>query len=414
MYERMFKYDAVIARHRKAPLAQERERYLIHRQSEGCADETLIGIARELLCIVNELEISSDGVTLERIESTALKWARSQCLRGRAQGDKWSRQRFVQVATQWLRFLGWLREPILERKVFADMIDDFVLWMESERGLSTKTIRNYSWHTKQFLEWYSGQERSFSAVLIKDVDLFLMAGSLRGWSRVSIATSAKALRAFFRHAGMRNWCSTSIASAINGPRLFAEEALPVGPSWNDVARLIAWLDTDTERDIRDRAIVVLFAMYGFRSSEVCRLRLDDIDWECDRIQVGRPKQRLAQTYPLVSIAGNAIIRYLQEVRPNCSSRELFVTLKAPYRLLSAGAMHHAIRTRLKQLAIKSRRQGPHALRHACAAHLVSEGFSLKEVGDHLGHRSSSATRIYAKVNLPALREVADFDLGGLL
>jgi site-specific recombinase XerD len=45
--------------------------------------------------------------------------------------------------------------------------------------------------------------------------------------------------------------------------------------------------------------------------------------------------------------------------------------------------------------------------------LVAEGFSLKHIGDHLGHRSAYATRIYAKVDLAGLREVADFDLGGL-
>ena len=44
---------------------------------------------------------------------------------------------------------------------------------------------------------------------------------------------------------------------------------------------------------------------------------------------------------------------------------------------------------------------------------MAEGFSLKQIGDHLGHRSVSATRIYAKVDLAGLREVADFDLGGL-
>jgi site-specific recombinase XerD len=54
------------------------------------------------------------------------------------------------------------------------------------------------------------------------------------------------------------------------------------------------------------------------------------------------------------------------------------------------------------------------LRHACATHLRSRGFSLKEIGDHLGHRSVSATRIYAKVDLSALRQVANLDLGGLL
>ena len=59
-------------------------------------------------------------------------------------------------------------------------------------------------------------------------------------------------------------------------------------------------------------------------------------------------------------------------------------------------------------------RGPHALRHACAGHLVAEGLSLKEIGDHLGHRSAGATRIYAKVDLNGLREVAQFSLGGLL
>jgi site-specific recombinase XerD len=66
------------------------------------------------------------------------------------------------------------------------------------------------------------------------------------------------------------------------------------------------------------------------------------------------------------------------------------------------------------LGIHAPHIGPHSLRHACAAHLVVEGFSIKEIGDHLGHRCSAATRIYAKVDLPSLREVAIFDLGGLI
>jgi integrase/recombinase XerD len=45
--------------------------------------------------------------------------------------------------------------------------------------------------------------------------------------------------------------------------------------------------------------------------------------------------------------------------------------------------------------------------------LVAQGLSLKEIGDHLGHRSTSATRVYAKVDLRGLREVAAFDLGEL-
>jgi site-specific recombinase XerD len=73
-----------------------------------------------------------------------------------------------------------------------------------------------------------------------------------------------------------------------------------------------------------------------------------------------------------------------------------------------------VSTRLKALNITCPRRGPHALRHACATHLVAEGLSLKQIGGHLGHRSTYATRTYAKVDLAGLRQVADIDLGDLL
>jgi site-specific recombinase XerD len=69
--------------------------------------------------------------------------------------------------------------------------------------------------------------------------------------------------------------------------------------------------------------------------------------------------------------------------------------------------------RWQALGISLPHYGSHILRHACATHLLEEGLSLKEIGDHLGHRNPDTTRIYAKVNLAALRQVAEFDLGGL-
>ena len=70
--------------------------------------------------------------------------------------------------------------------------------------------------------------------------------------------------------------------------------------------------------------------------------------------------------------------------------------------------------RLDALGIPLPHYGSHILRHACATHLLAEGFSLKQIGDHLGHRHPDSTRIYAKVDLASLRQVADFDIGGLL
>jgi integrase len=57
--------------------------------------------------------------------------------------------------------------------------------------------------------------------------------------------------------------------------------------------------------------------------------------------------------------------------------------------------------------------GPHGLRHACATHLLAEGFSMKDIADHLGHVSLAATQMYAKVDITALREVGQLDLSNL-
>jgi len=190
--------------------------------------------------------------------------------------------------------------------------------------------------------------------------------------------------------------------------------LPTGLDWDNVQKLLTSTDSDRPRDIRDRAILILLSVYGFRSGEIAQLRLEDLDWEREIINVYRSKQRITQSYPLTYTIGTAILRYLKQVRPMVKQRNVFLTLRAPFRPLSAGGMYHVVSNRISQLGINSLHKGPHSLRHACAAHLVSEGFSLKEIGDHLGHRSAFATRIYAKVDLAGLREVANFDIGGVL
>ena len=414
MFETLFHYPAIVARHRRGPFAEARERFLNHCASQGMARATLQRYAQELLVVAERIDITiGEAIGSSAIEAAADRWAREQHQRQRAHGLRWSRELFVQTATDWLRFLGRLEVPKPKIVPFADRLADFAAYRRDERGLSPATIRNQSWHVEKFLRWLGEQNRSFDDVSLEDVDAFLAANGKRGWGRVSVATSAKALRAFFRHAAVRGWCTASIAAGIDGPRLFQHEGLPVGPSWPDVRRLIASTVGDSARDIRDRAILILLATYGLRSSEVSGLRLEDVNWESEMVSIARPKQRRAQEYPLVSEAGEAILRYLQQVRPRCAQREIFLTSKAPFRRLSQGALYHLVSTRLSALGIHLPRRGPHSLRHACAGHLVAEGFSLKEIGDHLGHRSAYATRIYAKVDLAGLREVANFDLGGL-
>ena len=61
-----------------------------------------------------------------------------------------------------------------------------------------------------------------------------------------------------------------------------------------------------------------------------------------------------------------------------------------------------------------RHRGPHSFRHGCATHLINTGYSLKEIADLLGHMRLDTTRIYAKVDMVSLREVADMNWEELL
>lgn len=414
MFETLFKYRSIQACHRNAPLAQERLAYLRHRAGQGTAKTTLLNIARELLVICRHLRpLPPRPVEAAEIEVAAQRWARKQQRSRRAQVLRWSQALFILRATQWLRFLGLLQRPQEKPAAFSNLIEDFAAFCSCDRGLSPVTVRDYCWHVRNFLAWWKGQNHSFCDVSVKDIDAYISLKGASHWTRVSIASCAKSLRAFFRHAERRAWCRTGIAAAIQSPRIFRQEGLPGGPVWSDVQKLIASTNSYQPRDIRDRCMLMLFAIYGLRSGEVAKLRLDDFDWEQEVLTVWRPKQRRTQQYPLVQEVGHAVIRYLREVRPACAQRQIFLSLKSPFRPLSPGALHHLTKTRFTLLGIVTPRRGPHALRHACATWLLSGGFSLKEIGDHLGHRSSFATRTYAKVDLAGLREVGAFDLGGL-
>ena len=118
-------------------------------------------------------------------------------------------------------------------------------------------------------------------------------------ARVTVQTYASTLRAFFRYAEACGWCRPGLAAAIMAPRVFSHEELPAGPSWDDVNRLLLAAQGDRPADIRDRALLLLLAVYGLRAGEVEGLRLEDFDWEQELLAVPRGKRQQPRTYPLM-------------------------------------------------------------------------------------------------------------------
>jgi site-specific recombinase XerD len=373
-------------------------------------------IAWILLSIAPRIDLTHGKVTTSDIEMAVN--SRELFIKHpneRARNSRGSRQLFIHIVTEWMRSLGCFEpSPELEGP-FAAQIAAFDRYLREERGLSPVTISTCCERMGWFFGSLDPDQNSLHRISIDDVDAFIEAKGNNGWRRSSLASLASSLRSFFRYAEGQGWCNQGIAAAIESPRLYAREGLPEGPDWEDVQRLLAGARGDCPADVRDYAILMLLAVYGLRRGEVARLQLDDLDWAGERIAVSRPKQRRVQYYPLVSAVGEAILRYLREGRPRCMQRSLFLTLAAPIRPLSALSVTPIVRSsRLRALGVNLPRQGAHCLRHACAGHLLASGFSLKQIGDHLGHRTASSTLIYTKIDFSGLRQVAELDLGGLL
>ena len=416
MFENLFERPHTIEKYRSAPLYEDRLRYLVHVAHGGATPHTLYKTAYCQLNLVRLLDLrEGETVTLSRL--TAVIDARfdreghsgGRRIRSRASSE------FLGYALRWLRFLERVEEPRVPRHPYAAELEAFTDWMRDERGLSEGTIHGRHQAAADFLSRLVARNVPLKAAEMADVDEFLAAkkagGSLK---RATISNYARYLRTFLGFGEDRGFCGSGLAEGVIPSRVYKDEAIPTGMSRDDVRRLLASTGGERPVDKRDRAILMLLIGYGLRAGEVCGLQLDDLDWEQETIRVRRSKPGRTDLYPLSRGVGQAIMRYLVDIRPRWHGRSLFLSLRAPIRPLRTSALSEIVRRRINRLGLEAGRSGAHVLRHAAAQHLLDHGLPMKTVGDYLGHRRIASTSVYAKVHLEALREVvADFDLEDL-
>jgi site-specific recombinase XerD len=223
------------------------------------------------------------------------------------------------------------------------------------------------------------------------------------------------LRDFFRYGQAKGWNTPSLALSLKAPRTYKNEDVPSFVPWDVVRKILDERKAGGGIAVRDYAVLLLLSAYGMRCSEVTGMKLKDIDWRKEQFFLRRAKGCKPQMMSLLPIVGDAIIRYIREVRYNESKSEyLFVCIRAPHGKLSNAAVYRMVSGALKGHGVHLRHYGPHSLRHGRATQLINTGYSLKEIADILGHMRLDTTTIYAKVDMKTLRAVADMDWEGLL
>jgi len=406
--EGLFVHRDAIARHLNAPMLQERQAYLASQLALGRKPKH-VSNAASLLCQVirlveqmNEIEVSEEDIV-----KAATRWLAETPSSCRNDGSR-RNESFKTLARSWFRFLGLYVPRSREFCRFWSFHAEFVVGMRDEYGYLPTSIGAASLPTRRFLEWVSGRHERLSAIGQNDVDAFWDEGRKSGWRHQTVKCNCQALRTFFRYAEHRGWSYKNLSKTIKAPIMRVPLSPPKYPECREVRRLIRSLSTSHPSRCRAKAIVLLASVYGMRSCEISRLTLEDLDWCNEILTVRRAKHGRVQQFPIQYEVGQAIIHYLQKVRPPSRFRNVFLTLSAPYRPVQhlAQSMWRVLRLGVF-IDIPC---GLHSLRHACATQLLRKGSSLQAIADLLGHRNMRSVSIYAHCDARSLRKVADFSL----
>lgn len=294
----------------------------------------------------------------------------------------------------------------LDRLTQEEVLATFDEHLRRACGVCLGTRHNYARFVRAFLQTVFA-DGAVGVVEIHPRDVVEFVGGLtRRYRPGTVELAASALRSFFRFLR---------AAGLREDRL--EDAVPMVPRRRSglvrhldpgrFERLIASLDSSSPRGLRDRAIILCMARLGLRASEVVRLRLEDLDWRNATVRVRTRKTGHGALLPLTGEVGAALAGYLWHARPDTRARQVFVLHRlrvgAP---ISSSIVGRAVDNALRRAGVVAPMRGANLLRHSLATDLLGNGASLREIADLFGHRSLATTRIYASVDVAALREVA--------
>lgn len=283
--------------------------------------------------------------------------------------------------------------------VLAAAVDDFLVELRVERGLSPLTIAAYRRDLAQFAEHAGTRWRDDPGPLIE----FVTALQRRGARGSTQARKSAAVRSFYAFALREGIATRDVPGLVDAPR--SGSSLPDVLAVDDVVRILDAPPADDPIGIRDRAILELLYDCGLRVSELVGLDSERVDLDALTVRVigkGNRERRV----PMGEEARERLHRYRSGPRLAWTAGRPtgaeFVGRRG--RRMSREAVWAMVR-RWTGVAGVSERVTPHTFRHSFATHLLEGGADLRVVQALLGHASISTTQLYTHLTGERVREV---------
>jgi integrase/recombinase XerD len=284
-----------------------------------------------------------------------------------------------------------------------EQIDNFISFLEVERGVSHNTVLSYSRDLRKFTEFISKKKKNLSSATREDLVAFLMYLKDRGLNSSSVARNLAALKTFYKFLTAEQIVKENIAAVVETPRTWKK--IPDVLNKNEVERLLETPPNRGWMGVRNRAILEVMYASGLRVSEVVELKKTNINIEAGFVKcMGKGgKERIV---PLGRTAGKAVDRYLgmgkDKLAAEAGRGHLFLSKLG--RKISRQSLWKMINKCAREAGIK-KHITPHTLRHSFATHLLEGGAELRGVQEMLGHADISTTQIYTHVNQEKLKKV---------
>ncbi|MGI6642730.1 MAG: site-specific tyrosine recombinase XerD [Bacillota bacterium] len=284
------------------------------------------------------------------------------------------------------------------------LIQEFINYLDHEKGLATNTLESYSRDLRQYYGFLSGESTlSLENASQSTIVAYLMHLRKQGKATATIARRLAALKAFYQFLVKENYVSQDPTGDLSSPRL--ERKLPKVLTVEEVERLLTQPDLTTSSGKRDKAMLELLYATGIRVSELVNLNVDDIDLQEGFIRcVGKgSKERVV---PMGEIAVGALRMYLENARLKiiADPKEKAVFVNHHGKRLTRQGFWKIVKKYAVQAQIH-KEITPHTLRHSFATHLLENGADIRSVQEMLGHADISTTQIYTHVTKDRLKDV---------
>ncbi len=292
-----------------------------------------------------------------------------------------------------------------------EQINQFLEFLEVEKGYSTNTLAAYQNDLGQFLVFLQqlpekARPKSWKSVTRDHIIHYILEMKEREYASSTIARKVAAVKSFFKFLEDTGHISSSPAKELETPR--AEKHLPATISAEDVDRLLAAPSTSTPAGMRDRAMLELLYATGLRVSELVALNIEDVDLDAGTVRC-MGKGRKERVLPVYDRAREALAHYLEKGRPKLlgeGNQENALFLNRRGTRLTRQGLWLIIKRYVQEVNIKEN-VTPHTLRHSFATHMLRGGADLRAVQQMLGHANISTTQIYTQVTNERMREVYD-------